>query len=338
MILTLAGLWYTLQKLSFSDKMNLIYNKTPYFYIIFYFRGKYKKWIETRKKKLQTTFNTRQYMLSKDFELYYYNDLNFTGTTSHSHNYYEFYFFIEGDVILHIGNIPFQLKSGDIVLIPPNMPHYAKIPTPNKAYRRFVFWISIDYFNQLTQLSSNYTYLMEQAADNQRYIYHHDMITINSLQGKVLRLLEEIHSDRFGKESAVSLCVNDLILHMNRAAYEQDHKHSFREEQGLYENLLQYIEYHLEEELTLDRIANHFYVSKYYIAHLFKKRLGLSIHQYITKKRLAMCRDAILSNTSISKAYVLYGFKDYSSFFRAFRKEFGLSPKEYKELHSLPKQ
>ena len=48
-----------------------------------------------------------------------------------------------------------------------------------------------------------------------------------------------------------------------------------------------------------------------------------------------MCRDAILSDNNISKAYLLYGFKDYSSFFRAFKKEYGLSPKEYKEIHGI---
>ena len=53
------------------------------------------------------------------------------------------------------------------------------------------------------------------------------------------------------------------------------------------------------------------------------------------KKRLSMCRDAILSSEGISKVYLMYGFKDYSSFFRAFKKEYGISPKEYKKMHSI---
>lgn len=290
------------------------------------------------KKKLQTAFSTRQYMLAKDFEIYYYNDQHFTGVKSHTHNYYEFYFFLEGNIIMKVEQKEYPLKPGDLLLIPPEVAHHAVSPNPDQAYRRFVFWISTDYFRQLQSISPSYTYIMQLASDRGCYLFHYDMIAFNTLQGKIFRLIEEIHSDRFGKDAKVTLCVNDLILHLNRTIYEHNHPESPAEEQNLYENLIHYIEHHLDEDLTLDHIANTFYVSKYHIAHLFKEQLGLSIHQYITKKRLAMCRDAILGNTSISKAYLLYGFKDYSSFFRAFRKEYGLSPKEYKELHSLPEE
>ena len=56
------------------------------------------------KKKLQSAFHSRQYMLSKDFELYFYDDRNLAKIEAHSHNYYEFYFFAEGDVSMQIGN------------------------------------------------------------------------------------------------------------------------------------------------------------------------------------------------------------------------------------------
>lgn len=100
----------------------------------------------------------------------------------------------------------------------------------------------------------------------------------------------------------------------------------------MYQKLLVYIDNHLEQDISLEHLAKKFYVSKYYIAHLFKGNTGISIHQYIMKKRLAACQNAILSNISISKAYLMFGFKDYSNFYRAFKKEFGISPKEYKDM------
>ena len=175
---------------------------------------------------------------------------------------------------------------------------------------------------------------MQHARVTKHYIFHYDVIGFNTLQSKVFRLIEELHSNRFGRDAKITLCANDLILQLNRSVYEMEHPKSQHEQQHLYQNLLLFIEDHLDEELTLDRLSEQFFVSKYHIAHVFKENLGLSVHQFITKKRLRMCQGAILSQTTISDIYLKYGFKDYSSFFRAFKKEFGMSPKEYKELFS----
>lgn len=288
------------------------------------------------KKNLQTTFSTRQNMLSRDFEIYYYNDTfqnsHYYNVNSHVHNYYEFYFFLEGNVTMNIKGALHVLKPGDVIIIPPNISHYAILNDEHIPYRRFVFWISIDYCNDLLQLSPDYVYLMQHARVTKHYIFHYDVIGFNTLQSKVFRLIEELHSNRFGRDAKITLCANDLILHLNRSVYEMEHPKSQHEQQHLYQNLLLFIEDHLDEELTLDRLAEQFFVSKYHIAHVFKENLGLSVHQFITKKRLRMCQEAILSQTTISNIYLKYGFKDYSSFFRAFKKEFGMSPKEYREL------
>ena len=76
-------------------------------------------------------------------------------------------------------------------------------------------------------------------------------------------------------------------------------------------------------------------MSKYHIAHVFKDEIGMSIHQYISKKRLARCREALLGDVPVTKVYLLFGFHDYSSFYRAFKKEYGISPKDFKKLHTV---
>lgn len=94
------------------------------------------------KKNLQTRFSTRQYMLSRDFEIYYYKDNTLAGVDSHTHDYYEFYFFLEGDVSLEIAGRIFPLRYGDVVLIPPGTPHQPYIRDSRTPYRRFVFWVT----------------------------------------------------------------------------------------------------------------------------------------------------------------------------------------------------
>ena len=283
------------------------------------------------KKNLQTNFSTRQYMLSKDFEIYYYNDFGGTRTALHRHDYYEFYFFIEGDVSLMVYGKDNVLKTGDVAIIPPGTQHQAIVHSSEKPYRRFVFWISKEYSQKLFGLSPSYGYIMQHAGVNHDYIIHNDVISFNTIQSKVFNLINEIHSDRFGKDAAISLSVNDLILHLNRILYEKNNPVLRTDDGSLYRSISGYIDDHLDEDLSLDNIARQFYVSKYYISHLFKDSTGLSIHQYIIKKRLAACRNAIIGNSEICDTFSLYGFKDYSSFYKAFRKEFGMSPRACKK-------
>lgn len=288
------------------------------------------------KKKLQTAFSTRQYMLSRDFELYYYNDRNLKKVDLHTHSYYEFYFFLEGDVSIRFGKEQYELKSGDIVVIPPGVSHQPIIHSADIPYRRFVFWISREFCMHLISLSEDYGYLMKYVAENQTYVFHNDRITFNGIQSRVLALLEELHSSRFARDTQISLCVSDLVLHLNRVVYEKTHLEAGRTEQSLYLKILAYIEGHMEEELSLDSLAGVFFVNKYHIAHMFKDNLGISVHQYILKKRLALCRTAILGGGNISEAYLRFGFRDYSSFYRAFKKEYGLSPRDFRDQHREP--
>ena len=91
------------------------------------------------KSRIQTPFTHRQYMLSQDFEIYYYSDTRHNNVDLHSHDYYEFYFYMEGDVEFEIGDRRQALRSGDFVIVPPGTMHRAFVVNTELPYRRFVF-------------------------------------------------------------------------------------------------------------------------------------------------------------------------------------------------------
>ena len=291
-------------------------------------------------KKLRTEFNSRQYMINKNFELYYYSDTDIKNVQIHSHNYYELYFFIKGNVLIDISGNTLPLKSGDVVIIPPKTKHRLTVQSQTMPYQRFILWISEEFYSQLLTISPDFGYLFHIPEHTQNYIYHFDIISFNTIQVKIIELLEEMQAFRFGNDALISSCINSLIMTISRMIYESENQVITKENPSLYQNILKYIETHINEDISLDSIANSFYVSKYHIAHTFKNQMGLSIHQYALKKRLSLCKAAIASGSNISTAFLECGFRDYSSFYRAFKKEFGISPKEFKSslLEIMDKQ
>ena len=285
------------------------------------------------KKNLKTEFSTRQYMLEQDFEIYYYSDRVLPTVQAHSHDYYEFYFFIEGNVIMYIDGKEFALTPGTMLVIPPELPHYARLIDGDVPYRRFVFWVTEDFLDSLGKISKDYLYFTEKTKSNNSFVINKfNDIEFNTIQGKVFTLIDEIHSKRFGRDAKIMICVSDFILTLNRMAYENQHPNVVEADSDtLYQSIIQFIETHIDEELSLDLLAEKFHVSKFHISHIFTDTNGLPLHRYITKKRLDMCRDAILSGQDISLVSETYGFSDYSVFYRAFVKEYGKSPKKYRD-------
>ena len=286
-------------------------------------------------KRRSSQFNTRQYMLSEAYEVFYYSDTHFRSVGSHSHDYYELYFFEEGAVTMVIGGKPYALQSGDVIVIPPGIDHRILLTDPEKPYRRFVLWLTPAYLIALEKRSPDYGYLLRRSADRGRYVYRFDLPTFNALRTRLFTLLDEIHADRFAREAAIELSISDLLLYLGRTVYEQEQRRDRKEQLSRYEAITQYVDEHLDEHLSLDTLARQFYLSKYYLVHLFRENTGLSVHQYILKKRLAACCDAMRGGAAVGEVCRQWGFGDYSAFYRAFRKEYGMSPSAYLELHSL---
>ncbi len=284
------------------------------------------------KKNLKSEFSTRQYMLSRDFEIFYYSDSKIPDVNAHSHDYFEFYFFIDGHIIMHIDEKEFTPSTGTLVIIPPKMKHFVRLVDYAIPYRRFVFWLTKDFLDTLANISQDYNYLADKTEPDKFFIHKFTDIEFNTIQGKGFTLIDEIHSNRFGKEAKILLSVSDFILTINRMVYESLAPSTLEDtSDSLYQSIVQYIENHIDEELTLDVLSDTLHVSKFHISHIFTDINGMSLHKYITKKRLEMCKDAILSGQDISIVAQSYGFLDYSVFYRAFVKEYGKAPKKFRD-------
>jgi YesN/AraC family two-component response regulator len=93
--------------------------------------------------------------------------------------------------------------------------------------------------------------------------------------------------------------------------------------------ILDYINTHMEQKITLDLLENIFYVNKYYLCHIFKINTGFTVNEYITYKRIMKAQELLNQKVPVMEAYLSVGFGDYSNFYKAFKKITGCSPKQY---------
>ena len=97
----------------------------------------------------------------------------------------------------------------------------------------------------------------------------------------------------------------------------------------LVRNTCAYIDENLSQSITLEQLAAQFFVSKYYLSHAFSREMGVSLYRYILLRRLLMARQLMAAGESAGAAARACGFADYTSFYRAFKSEYGISPRQF---------
>lgn len=283
------------------------------------------------KKGLSTEFNIRQDMTSEDYEIFYYHDSNLKRVNVHKHNHYEFYFLLEGNLDYEVDGNMYPLTAGDFLLIPPSILHRPCFYHNETPYRRVVLWISSTFFDMLCRHSNEFSYGYMYVEDKKHYHYSPGFIISQEIQGRLIELIEETNSNHSFHNLHCYLKVASFIADINRIIYDLTLTQNTTNETPLYILLCDYINLHLTENLSLDVLAQEFYVSKYHIAHMFKENMGLGVQQYISKRRLHMIKNNIPSGIPLTQLALDYGFSEYTTFFRAFKKEYGLSPLEYRK-------
>ena len=105
------------------------------------------------------------------------------------------------------------------------------------------------------------------------------------------------------------------------------------ESQTLMERLaaevLHYINEHYPDELSLDLLSAKFFISKYHLSHEFHRLVGTSVYRYIIQKRLVIAKQMLANGVAPTDVYGHCGFGDYANFYRAFKAEYHISPKQF---------
>ncbi len=275
-------------------------------------------------------FDPRQYMKRDTYELFRYKGAYPREVALHHHDFYEVYFFLSGNVRYNIESRSYLLAPGDVLLISPYELHQPVFSGESRVYERYVLWINKGYLESLSTPGQNLAACFDTAAPGHSSLLRPEETARQWLRYQLDQLMEESDCQDFGSDyMALSYLVQALVL-LNRQALRPGRESEPRPSpDALVYRVLGYINEHYSEELSLDDLAGRFFLSKYHLEREFQRLVGVPVHRYIVQKRLAMARRMMEEGRSAKEVYSLCGFGDYSNFYRAFRGEYQISPREF---------
>lgn len=259
-------------------------------------------------------------------DISYYN----SPVNLHSHSYIEIiYCRTSSDVEYLIGSDRYRMQRGDIVFIPAGISHRPIMPEKMSVpYERDVLWISNEFMEQIRNMFPADTvyqagYIMPVRTAGTRWEYLGDLFRAG--------VLEE-EEKRPGWDVAVIGNTVTILAHLKRAYLERTTGAMRAEKPELLDRITAYIETHYAEHITIEDLAKQFYVSKSSVSHLFKQKMGVSIYRYVTQRRLIEAKKLLQKGYIMEDVSRIIGFSDYSTFYRAFKQEYGISPRQFAQL------
>ena len=273
-------------------------------------------------------FDPRQKMLRPDFEVAHKWDTDLKDVALHHHDFYEVDFLISGDVTYVIESRVYHMKPGQMLIINPQELHQVYIQPDAAPYERYMLWIAPSLLESLSSEQTDLCHCFDMSRPHYGNLLHLSTQQQKLICSMIATLLQEQENPGFGSDLLRQNLLTELMIHINRLAEHSDPPARTGGE-SLVSRAIDYINDHYHQPLSLDLPAEHLFVSKYHLSHEFNRQMGTGIYQYIQKKRLLIARQQMAEGQKPVDVYALCGFGDYTAFFRAFRKEYGLSPREY---------
>lgn len=227
------------------------------------------------------------------------------------HLYNEIFLFLGGDAEFISESMKIKLKPNTIVLIPKERFHQFNRLSKPDSYQRYVlqFCDISDFSGLVSEVLSEIKVIQEP--------------------GGLLSYFERLADDRKNifseSEKAILLksALAEILLDLKYLSYDISEEESIN---SVVKSAVEYINEHITENIKIKAVADEIHFSKTYLSHVFKETMHISIYQYILKKKLILAYDKISNSVPAVKAAEQCGFRDYSGFYRDFRKYFGISP------------
>lgn len=264
-------------------------------------------------------------MLRQDFQLSHNRDPYFRTMEFHAHDFLELYYFLDGSVTYYIEDQVYDLCPGDLLIIPAGKMHRPVIANEHAAYERMVLWITPQYLQSIDSPAGDLQKNLQKVGEHGYCVPFRgdETVFVTALLKKLLYMQKNDIDPKFCA-GAVELYLWTIF----RSYGVIDTTH--RNETQVIPQVIRYITEHFSEPLTLEDIAAEFFVSKSYLNRHFKAYTNSTVYAYIMALRLTHARRMLREGIPAVEAGRECGFSDYSTFYKAFKTQTGLSPQQFK--------
>ena len=260
-----------------------------------------------------------------------HRDTSYSGTTMqlHSHTFHELLYCISDGVEYLVGTQRYRLRRGDVVAVPPGISHRPLLDgNMQEPYQRYVLWISPEFYGWFSRAFPGEASLGGPGGQLLRTVG-----TKWEYLGDLFRQgVEEAEAGQPGWEALVAANTVKILVTLHRLSADSGAHALQAEKPELLDRIMAYIEANLARRITLGDTAHHFYISESTVSQLFRRKMGVSFYRCVTQRRLIAAKGLILEGTALEAVAGRTGFSDYSAFYRAFRQEYGISPRQYRTL------
>lgn len=262
------------------------------------------------------------------FEAYHMTSTTVQPRVMHSHEFYEIYFFLRGDIRIVTEDVDIRPRRGDVLLFPPHCMHRNQHLSTDEPYERFYLYVSPDFLKSIR--SDEYDLAAELDAILHSSGFH---LHLNeSALTELLQLTDELIAASEQPSSPAQMLNSfrmGMLLVRAATLLRANGAPGQANSPGPMNPLLRYLGDHLTDPLSLDHLAETFYMSKYALLRAFKEHTGMSVHQYLLAKRILLAQELLAQGMKPYEVSGKCGFSDYTGFYRAFRQRTGMSPAQY---------